>query len=76
MNDSNLKTLTTEQLFNVIKEARDSNTLYLNNLDLTKCELRNIDFRDFTLENVIFSSHNPEEENPKVIFNVSSTKKK
>lgn len=71
MNDSNLKTLTTEQLFNVIKEARDSNTLYLNNLDLTKCELRNIDLRDFTLENVIFSSHNPEEENPKVIFNVS-----
>ena len=48
MSDIILKILTTVELLDVIKEARASNTLYLNNLDLTRCELRNISFKDFS----------------------------
>lgn len=71
MSDFIRKVLSTEELLEIIKDARASNLLYLNNLDLTECDLRNISFKDFTLDNVFFSRHSPQEEFPKVLFNIS-----
>lgn len=71
MNNQNLKKFTTDELLDAIKDAHASKVLSLYNIDLTECDLKNISFKGFHLENVIFSYHSPEEENHKRIFNLS-----
>jgi len=63
--------LTTEELHQLIAENRVCDNPHLCNLDLTSCELRNLNFKGFTLENIDFSQHNVNEEERKHIFNVS-----
>lgn len=71
MNNQNLQKFTTDELSALIKEAHASKNFSLKNLDLSECELKNISFKGFSLENIIFSRHSPEEENHKIIFNLS-----
>lgn len=63
--------LSLEEIRLAIINARVSGNLFLSNLDLTDCDLRNLDFRGFTLDNIIFSKHQTDEEEHKLIFNVS-----
>lgn len=74
MDNSQLTRITSTELQNKIKEAKDKGNLHLSNLNLCDCELKNINLNGFTLDNIIFSRHNAEDEDYKIIFNVSFEK--
>jgi hypothetical protein len=55
----------------MIADARGCGEFHLHDLDLSDCELSNISFEKFRLENIVFSRHDPCDRERKQLFNVS-----
>lgn len=62
---------TAKELDAFIADALNSVSPSLCNLDLSECWVSNLDFGGFLLENIIFSRYAPEDEDKKMLFNVS-----